>query len=89
MRRSGQRVAEERLRIAREMHYVVAHSLGAVAIQAGVAEHQLTQVPENARRPVSTSARRRGLPRGNAAHVGLSAVGFLLNTLPALLGAGS
>ena len=48
------RVAAERLRIAREMHDVVAHSLGVVAIQAGVAEHLLTQDPEQARRSVGT-----------------------------------
>jgi signal transduction histidine kinase len=51
---ANQRVAEERLRIAREMHDVVAHSLGVVAIQAGVAEHLLTQDPEQARRSVGT-----------------------------------
>jgi signal transduction histidine kinase len=51
---ADRRVAEERLRIAREMHDVVAHSLGVVAIQAGVAEHLLTQDPEQARRSVGT-----------------------------------
>jgi signal transduction histidine kinase len=61
---ANQRVAEERLRIAREMHDVVAHSLGVVAIQAGVAEHLLTQDPEQARRSVSTI--------GEAARTGLA-----------------
>jgi signal transduction histidine kinase len=33
------RVAEERLRIARDVHDVVGHSLATIALQAGVAEH--------------------------------------------------
>jgi signal transduction histidine kinase len=35
------RVAEERLRIARDVHDVVGHSLATIALQAGVAEHLL------------------------------------------------
>jgi signal transduction histidine kinase len=49
-----QRVSEERLRIAREMHDVVAHSLGVVAVQAGVAEHLLERDPGQARESVTT-----------------------------------
>jgi signal transduction histidine kinase len=49
-----QQVAEERLRIAREMHDVVAHSLGVVAVQAGVADHLLEQDPAQARDSVAT-----------------------------------
>ncbi len=51
---ADQRVAEERLRIAREMHDVVAHSLGVVAVQAAVAEHLLDQDPAQARASVAT-----------------------------------
>jgi signal transduction histidine kinase len=47
-------VAEERLRIAREMHDVVAHSLGVVAVQAGVAQHLLDADPPQARASVAT-----------------------------------
>lgn len=51
---ADQRVADERLRIAREMHDVVAHSLGVVAVQAGVAEHLLDKDPGQARASVAT-----------------------------------
>jgi len=45
---AGQAVAEERLRIARELHDVVAHSLGLIAVKAGVANHVLAARPEEA-----------------------------------------
>ena len=38
-------VAEERLRIARELHDVVAHHMAVVTVQAGVASHLLTSDP--------------------------------------------
>jgi signal transduction histidine kinase len=43
------RVDEERLRIARELHDVTAHSLSIVAVQSGVALHVLDSDPEAAR----------------------------------------
>lgn len=43
-----QRVAEERLRIARELHDVIAHRMAVVNVQAGVAEHLLRSQPDDA-----------------------------------------
>jgi signal transduction histidine kinase len=42
------RMAEERLRIARDVHDVVAHSIVAINVQAGVAAHLLRSRPDNA-----------------------------------------
>jgi signal transduction histidine kinase len=42
-------VATERLRIAREVHDVLAHSLSAIHVQAGVGLHLLERDPEQAR----------------------------------------
>ena len=45
-------VAEERVRIARDLHDVVAHSLGAIAVQADAAEAALQLAPDRAVTPV-------------------------------------
>jgi signal transduction histidine kinase len=42
-------LAEERLRIAQELHDVVAHSMSVIAVQAGVGMHVLDERPEQAR----------------------------------------
>ncbi|MFH8898033.1 sensor histidine kinase [Streptomyces coeruleorubidus] len=42
------RVAEERLRIARELHDVIAHHIALITIQAGVAGHFLRDRPDQA-----------------------------------------
>ncbi len=42
-------LGEERLRIAREVHDVVAHAMVAINVQAGVAAHVLDRRPEQAR----------------------------------------
>src|SRR6266699_3268574 len=42
------RVDEERLRIARELHDVVAHTMATINVQAGVAAHVLSTHPEAA-----------------------------------------
>ncbi|MET7882063.1 sensor histidine kinase [Streptomyces avermitilis] len=44
-----QAVTAERLRIAREMHDMVAHSIGIIALQAGAAARVVTTQPEAAR----------------------------------------
>ncbi len=42
-------VADERLRIARELHDVVAHSLSLITVKAGIANHVAAAQPEQAR----------------------------------------
>jgi signal transduction histidine kinase len=52
--------ADERLRIAQEVHDVVAHSLGVIAVQAGVGLHVVDSDPDEARRAldhISTTSR--------------------------------
>src|SRR5664279_4677614 len=43
------RVADERLRIARDLHDVLAHHIAVINVQAGVAGHLMEQRPEQAR----------------------------------------
>lgn len=53
-------LAEERLRIAQELHDVVAHSMSVIAVQAGVGAHVLAEHPEQARAAldaISTTSR--------------------------------
>lgn len=47
--RAQQAVSEERLRIAREMHDVVAHSIGVMVMKAAVANHVYNTRPEESR----------------------------------------
>ena len=42
------RVDEERMRIARELHDVVSHTIGVISVQAGVAAHLLHRRPDKA-----------------------------------------
>lgn len=42
-------VLDERLHVAREVHDIVAHSLGVIAVQAGVGAHLMDRDPEEAR----------------------------------------
>ena len=53
-------LAEERLRIAQELHDVMAHSMSVIAVQAGVGVHVLDDRPEQARaalEAISTTSR--------------------------------
>ncbi|MFE0025648.1 sensor histidine kinase [Amycolatopsis sp. NPDC059021] len=53
-------VAEERLRIARELHDIVAHSMGVIAVKAGLAGYVLHSRPaeaEEALRAIETASR--------------------------------
>ncbi|MEV1175425.1 sensor histidine kinase [Nonomuraea sp. NPDC049784] len=59
-RLAAQAVAEERLRIARELHDVVTHSVGLIAVKAGVANHVLATRPDEAHdalRVIETASR--------------------------------
>jgi signal transduction histidine kinase len=48
-----QAVAEERLRIARELHDVVAHSMSVIAVQSGVGAHVIDSQPDEARKALA------------------------------------
>jgi signal transduction histidine kinase len=50
------RAEQERLRISRELHDVVAHTLTTINVQAGIAEHLLDRDPEHARGALATIA---------------------------------
>src|SRR5204863_7698999 len=45
---AARRVAEERLRIARDLHDSVAHAMATINVQAGAAAHVLSRRPEAA-----------------------------------------
>ncbi|MEF3118308.1 sensor histidine kinase [Streptomyces chrestomyceticus] len=49
-------VAEERVRIARELHDVVAHHMSVISVQAGLAGYVFTSDPDTARRALGTIA---------------------------------
>lgn len=51
-REAERRVEQERLRIAREMHDVLAHTIAVIGVQAGVAAEALADSPEDARGPL-------------------------------------
>jgi signal transduction histidine kinase len=51
--RTRQAVADERLRIARELHDVVAHSMSVIAVQSGVGNHVIDSQPEEAKRALA------------------------------------
>nr|WP_306254812.1 sensor histidine kinase [Ornithinimicrobium cryptoxanthini] len=47
-------ISDERARIARELHDIVAHSVGVIVVQAGAAEQVVEEDPEFARRALAT-----------------------------------
>ena len=67
------RVAEERLRIARELHDVVAHHVALINVQVRVASHLLAQQPQAARTALEHA--------GTAGQTILDELGTIVNTL--------
>jgi signal transduction histidine kinase len=53
-RRARAQLAEERMRIARELHDIVAHGMSLIAVQAGVAHHVIEQRPDEAARALAS-----------------------------------
>jgi signal transduction histidine kinase len=53
-REAERRVQQERLRIARELHDVLAHTIAVIGVQAGVASEALADAPEEARAALRT-----------------------------------
>jgi signal transduction histidine kinase len=51
------RSSEERLRIARELHDIIGHSLGTIAVQAGVGRHLMESEPDKAADALDNIAR--------------------------------
>ena len=54
---AARRVEEERVRIAREVHDITAHSLSAVSIQAAAAERLVERDPQAAKEAIATARR--------------------------------
>lgn len=54
---AARRVEEERVRIAREVHDITAHSLSAVSIQAAAAERLIDRDPQAAKEAIATARR--------------------------------
>ncbi|MBP2329443.1 signal transduction histidine kinase [Kibdelosporangium banguiense] len=72
---AGRRVTEERLRIARDLHDVVAHQIAVVSLNAGVASSTLDANPERARTALGTIRQ--------ASRTALGEIGGLLSMLRA------
>lgn len=53
-RRARAEAAEERLRVSRELHDVVAHGMSLIALQAGVANYVIGERPEEAARALAS-----------------------------------
>ncbi|MBZ4487507.1 histidine kinase [Microbacterium sp. cx-55] len=70
---ASRRVAEERLRIARDLHDAVAHQISVISLNAGVASATLESRPERAREALGTIR--------HASRTVLSEIGNLLEVL--------
>jgi len=81
--RAQQAARDERARIARELHDVIAHSVSVMVVQAGAAEEVLRQAPERALEPIravqttgrqalAEMARLLGMLRRDGAELGLA-----------------
>ena len=69
-------VAEERLRIARELHDVVAHSMSVIAVQAGFGQYVIDEQPGKAREALGAiQADQPGRAGRDAAHAQRAAAG--------------
>ena len=55
--RTSAAIAEERGRLARELHDVIAHNVSVMVVQAGAAQEVLEQSPERAREPLENIQR--------------------------------
>ncbi|MFI5841750.1 histidine kinase [Catenuloplanes sp. NPDC051500] len=71
--RAVEAVAEERVRIAREMHDIVTHHMSVISLQAGVAEYVLDTDPPTAKAAIATV--------GDASREALSEMRRLLDVL--------
>ena len=54
---AARRSSEERLRISRELHDIIGHSLGTIAVQAGVGRHLMETDPEKAAEALDSIAK--------------------------------
>ncbi|WP_242901533.1 sensor histidine kinase [Actinomadura terrae] len=88
---AARRVAEDRVRIARELHDIVAHSMATITVQAGSALHVLGEEDEGARpalaaiRETSKQALREMRATLGALRTGAGADAHGLDRLPVLL----
>ena len=83
--RTGRRLAEERLRIARELHDVLAHTISVVLVQSSVALDVLDDSPAQAREAMTTvrGAARQAMPELRAALDLLRGTGSAAQPAPA------
>lgn len=57
LQQAARSVAEERLRLAQELHDVMAHSMSVIAVQAGMGVHVIDEQPDEAKRALTSISR--------------------------------